>query len=760
MLVVFAVTIFLGAALLFFVQPMVAKMLLPLLGGSPAVWNTCMVFFQAALLAGYAYAHYTVRYLGPRRQAIMHAVIVLLPLVVLPVALRGGEPPAEGSPIGWLLMALALTIGLPFVVASTGGPLLQRWFAATGHRSASDPYFLYAASNAGSLLALLGYPFVIEPLTSVGLQRWMWSGGYVAFAVLTIACGIMVMKSAVRGPAGTDVPASGDPMHPAPDGKAPRSRPSAAPTDAGALWRQRFFWIGMAFIPSSLMLGVTQYMSTDIAAVPLLWIVPLSIYLLTFILAFSGGRPILSVRLLSRILPVLVIALAIAFLTRAGHPMLLLIALHLATFFVGAMLCHRRLAESRPHTDRLTEFYLLIAIGGVLGGIFNALLAPVLFNAVVEYPIAITLACLARVPSKSSWDKWPRWKRLGADIGVPVFIGLLAFFGLRLANYIEGALRVLEIADPNIDLVVAIGIPAFATYLLAVRRWGLTNAAGALFAVALIKASTAGGVLMNERTFYGVHRVRLAEPFLELVHSNTTHGVQSIDPEGRLIPLAYYHPQGPIGQVFEHFHTSELFNHVGLVGLGTGALAAYGQPGQRFTFHEIDPAIERIARHHFTYLADSNAEIDIIFGDGRRTLTRVPDGRYGLLVLDAFSSDAIPVHMMTLEAMQLYMQKIRPGGFLAYHISNRYLNLLPVLERQAKELNLALIHRNDMIDEVTTGRTGRFSTHWVLIARDRFDFGPLMRDPMWQTGSTTGRGPLWRDDYSNIVSVFGLNRDH
>jgi hypothetical protein len=743
----YTITIFLGAALLFLVQPMIARMLLPSLGGSPAVWNTCMVFFQAALLAGYAYAHWSVRLLGPRRQAAMHILLVLVPLLVLPVALRGGTPPAESSPIPWLLLALAATIGLPFVVAATGGPLLQRWFAATGHRAAGDPYFLYAASNAGSLLALLSYPALVEPLLTVGQQRWLWSGGYLAFALLTLGCGIIVLRSAAS--TGRGIVAASAAASPA------AGIASSAPAHVGA--RQRLLWVGLAFIPSSLMLGVTQYLSTDIAAVPLLWVVPLSIYLLTFIIAFSR-RPRITVPLLSRILPLLAIALAIAFLIQAASPKSLLIVLHLLTFFVAALLCHLRLAQSRPATTHLTEFYLLIAVGGVMGGIFNALVAPLIFNSVAEYPIAIALALLVRQPGAAAskgWANRPRWMRLSADYAMPAAIGLLAFYGGYIAFRLDGALRTLGVNDPLLGLLIVIGLPAFLCYLLSGRRIGLALGVGALFFVAILKSMTAGGVVYNERTFYGVHRVKYQGPYVELVHSNTSHGVQSRLPEERFDPLAYYSRRSPIGEVFEQFQHTDLLRRVGLVGLGAGALAAYGQPGQHFTFHEIDPAVVRIARQYFTYLEDTRTRWDVKLGDGRLTLaTQISDGEYGLLVIDAFSSDAIPVHLITLEAMQLYMRKVGPGGIVAYHISNRYLNLLPVLERQAAALGLALIQREDRIDDAITARTGAFTSHWVLIARQREDFGPLVRRVDWIPLSPSPRGPLWTDDFSNILSVF------
>jgi hypothetical protein len=748
LLAIFTITIFLGAALLFVVQPMIAKMLLPLLGGSPAVWNTCMVFFQAALLAGYAYAHWSVRILGPRRQALMHSILVLAPFAVLPIALRGGEPPPDGSPIPWLLLALAATIGLPFVVAATGGPLLQRWFAATGHRAAGDPYFLYAASNAGSLIALLGYPLLIEPLTTLGQQRWLWSGGYAAFALLTIGCGLVVLRSSAA------VAAAPVPAVPPATGREVRDI-----TDAESLWRQRLLWIGLAFIPSSLMLGVTQYISTDIAAMPLMWVVPLSIYLVTFILAFAS-RQFISIRWLSRVLPLLVLVVGAAFLSRTMGPLFVLIAVHLLMFAAAALLCHMRLAQSRPHTSRLTEFYLLIAVGGVLGGIFNALVAPLVFNSIAEYPIAIALACLVRVPVSTWWSTRDRMVRLLADFGAPAVILGLAVYGGDLSIPVS---QWLQVTPRSVWLVIGVGLPLLGTLLLVRRRMGFALAMAAILTAPLVTGTATDGRVFAERTFYGVHGIRHQGPFINLIHNNTVHGLQARDldepggPEDhrrRGIPLGYYALRGPIGQVVEEFYQTELFDRVGIVGLGAGTLAAYGMPGQHFTFHEIDPAMVRIAEAYFTYLHDTRARWDVVLGDGRKTLERVPDGEYGLLVLDAFSSDAVPVHLLTVEAVELYMSKLRPGGLLAFHISNRYLAIWPVLERIAGELDLAVIHQVDRLDEETSRRTGIFTSEWVVMARRPVDFGVLQNDPRWTRSVPGRRGPLWTDDYSNILSVF------
>jgi hypothetical protein len=395
-LALFGAAIFLGAFLIFVLQPVAAKMVLPSLGGSPAVWNTCMVFFQGALLAGYAYAHWATRLLPARRLAVVHAALVLAPVLTLPVALRAGAPPVSGSPVAWLLAALALSVGLPFTVASTGAPLLQRWFASTGHPAARDPYFLYAASNAGSLLALLAYPGVLEPLTTLAQQRWLWSGGYVLMALLTVGCALAAFRHGPGGAPGTAGPQrdAGAPAKGASDARPGVEGPAPA---AAPGWRERAAWVALAFVPSTLMLGVTQFLSTDVAAVPLLWVVPLALYLLTFILAFAR-RPLAPVRPLSRILAILAVGLAVSLIVGAKRPAWTVTLLHLATFFTGALLCHGRLAACRPHPSRLTEFYLLIAVGGVLGGMFNALAGPALFDSVAEYPIALGLVCLARLP--------------------------------------------------------------------------------------------------------------------------------------------------------------------------------------------------------------------------------------------------------------------------------------------------------------------------------------------------------------------------
>lgn len=753
MLILYAITIFLGAALLFLVEPMVAKMVLPMLGGSPAVWNTCMVFFQASLLGGYLGAHLLGK-ARARTQVVVYALALAAPIAVslglhrsivdLP---RGWAPPEAGAPVPWLLTLLAAMVGLPFLVISAAAPLLQRWFSLTGHRAAKDPYFLYAASNAGSMLALLGYPALVEPGLTLGDQRRVWSVAFGIFAIGAVACGAAFQRSA----AGRATVAAA-------------VAPTAAPDEHP--WRRRLWWVFLAFVPSSLVLGTTQFLSTDIAAVPLLWVIPLAVYLLTFIIAFSG-RADGVIPSLCKILPILAVGLAVAFLVQARRPIWVLVVLHVVTLFMAALLCHARLAKDKPDPSRLTEFYLLVSVGGVLGGVFNALVAPLIFTGIIEYPIAIGLALLVRpAPAWAWWDRVPRAAGILLEVAAALLI-LSTVIGLeslvdRIAAFLNG--HGLNVGYPNgaARMALSIGIPAAACYLTVRRPRAFAMSAGLILAFAAHRWGAEGRPLYAARTFFGVYHVNRVPPMTLLVHGTTVHGLQSSEAGMERTPLGYYHPEGPIGQVFKAFKDVSgadgrpLFEHVGLVGLGTGALAAYGEPGRRITFHEIDPAVVRIAENpaYFSYLRDGKAKYDITLGDGRLTLAKVPDGEYGLILLDAFSSDSIPIHLVTREAVELYLTKLKPGGIIAFHISNQYLDLAPVLIRIADELHLSLIAQKDDATQEEQEKTGRFGSNWVLLARERPSFRSLLTSGRWRSAKATQAAPLWTDDFSNILSIF------
>jgi hypothetical protein len=687
----FALALFVSAALLFLIQPMVGKMLLPKFGGVPAVWNTCLVFFQAALLAGYGYAHASAAWLGVRRQAAVQVVLLLLPLFVLPVRVAAEwAPPADAYPVVPLLGLLLVSAGLPFFVVATSAPLLQRWFAATGQGRWRDPYFLYAASNAGSLLALVAYPVLIEPSLSLRQQTWLWAGAYGLLLALTGACAVLVWRG-------------GTPSVPAEEAATAGSAP-ATPTEVRGVW-PRLRWVVLAFVPSSLLLGVTTYLTTEIAPIPLLWVAPLVLYLLTFILAFSRLPPAFH-RAVSLALPVVLlfqVFVAPAHVTVVWRS----VAVHLLTFFVAALACHGELARRRPPVAWLTEFYLWLSLGGVLGGLFNALLAPALFRSVVEYPLALVLAALLVPPL------WPAREPAG-----------------RWLNR---------------------GLPWLLAATVAAGLFGRGDTAG-----------DRGLLLHQERTFFSILQVRrgTAGRTHELAHGNVRHGLQvrSDDPRQRRLPLLYFFPTGPIGQVFQALRGPRAPERVAVIGLGAGTLASYGEKGQEFTFFEIDPAVERIARdpRYFTYLADAEARgvrVRTVLGDARLSLAREPGGRYGLLVVDAFTGDSIPTHLLTAEAVRLYLERLTDDGLLAFHITNDYLDLGPVLGDEAHAAGLVGLIQDDADLSAEEARRGKAPSTWVVLARDPAAFGPLPASGRWKPLRGRPGARAWTDDYSNVLGT-------
>jgi hypothetical protein len=739
----FALTTFLSAALLFLLEPMFAKMALPLLGGSPAVWNTCLVFFQVALLAGYAYAHAGPAWLGVRPHAFFHLAFLLTPLLVLPIAIsQNWSPPGNAFPVVWLLGLLGAVVGLPFFAVATNGTLLQKWFASTRHAGAGDPYFLYTFSNLGSMLALLSYPFFIEPSFPLAEQGRRWTWAYEALLVLMFGCALAVwlrpkIDAGTRRHGDTGTGGSSVPASPCPRVSVSVSR-----------WR----WLALAFVPSSLMVSVTTYLTTDIASLPLLWIIPLAIYLLSFILTFAR-RPWLPHYWMARSQPLLVIALALVMLSEATElakmPVFALLGLHVLVLFNIAMVCHAELAIGRPPARRLTEFYLWLAAGGALGGLFASLAAPLLFPTVAEYPLVLVLACLLRPRFDAEKDDDPKAGR--RDVTFPLALGLVTVALVLGAQALD-----IEPGQASVALVFAVPLVVCYTFLQRPVRFGL--GLGAVLLAGGLYHGVHGQVIYRERSFFGVHRVT-RDPtgrFHELVHGSTVHGRQSLHPSWRREPLTYYHPTGPIGEVFRTFSGKLAKPYVGIVGLGAGSLAAYGEPGQHFTYYEIDPVVARIAgdRRFFTFLADSRAKVDIVLGDARLTLAQAPDGRYGLLVIDAFSSDAIPLHLLTREAMRRYKSKLADDGLLAFNISNRYFDLRPVIARLAQAEGLVCWSRDDLELDPVEKEGGKSPSQWLVLARQKDHLGPLTRDGRWGEIRPAAGQPVWTDDFSNLFSVF------
>ena len=757
LLAIYTITMFLSALLLFMVQPMFAKMALPLLGGSPAVWNTAMVFYQAMLLGGYVYAHVATRWLGARRQAVFHLLVLLLPLLALPIAIPAGwSPPAGANPAPWLLALLFVAVGLPFFVVSASSPMLQTWFASTRHRAAADPYFLYAASNIGSMLALLVYPTLIEPTLGLALQSQIWAAGYVALVLATALCALALWGAPASDeqsqhraniPEGTRRHANIREIF-ASLRAASRIRPPQADISSEVLsWRRRLRWVALAFVPSSLMLSVTTYLSTNIAPIPLLWVIPLAIYLLTFILVFMR-RPLLPHVVMQRALPMLLLVLLITLVAQATEPIGLLIAIHLAAFFVAAMVCHGAIARDRPDAAHLTEFYLWMSVGGVLGGLFNALLAPLLFTSVLEYPLVLVLACLIQPPEAGARTGA---RALRLDLGLPIALGLVVA-ALILVSPAVG------LAPGPARVGLMFGVPSLICFSFSRRplRFGLGVAA--ILAASALYTSDQGRVLHAERSFFGIHRVLLdpSGQFHVLAHGGTRHGMQSLDPARRDMPLTYYYPNGPIGQFFEARVDQQPQARVALVGLGAGSLACYKQPGQQWTFYEIDASVVHIARtpEYFSYLRDCAPDAGMVLGDARLSLADAPDRGYDLIVLDAYSSDSIPVHLITREALALYRAKLAPGGVLAFHISNIYLDLKPVLGNLAADAGLAALARDDLSPSPSDAARGKSASQWVLMARDSSDFGPLSSDASWQPLAPQPGDAVWTDNFSSLLTVF------
>jgi len=718
----FGATLFLSAFLMFLVEPMIARMMLPLLGGAPSVWNTCLVFFQAVLLCGYAYAHGAAR-LGVRRHAALHGLVILLPLIVLPIGLARLSEPSTTHPAAWLLLALLTSVGLPFFAVSTSAAVLQTWFSTTDDGAAQDPYFLYAASNLGSFVALLSYPLLVEPTLRLRQQRVWWAIGYISFIILTLMCASAVWRRSVR----TAVETTGD-----------------LSTEAIG-WGRRLRWLALAFAPSSLLLAVTSYIATDVASVPLLWVGPLSIYLMTFVVAFSPSAE--RVRgLARRFMPLAVIVLTLALVAQMNQPLSYVIPVHLVTFAIVALFCHGELARDRPPAAHLTSFYLWIAFGGMLGGLFNALLAPVLFVGVMEYPLVLALTCALR-RSDSSPPPANGARPWLADIAFAAGIGAAAAAVVLVNNRFGSESRF---------LILGVGVPAVVAFGQQRRPFRFFACVAALLLAGSLVQSAFGNAIYASRTFFGIYRVRLDDRrhFRFMFHGSTLHGMQSTLPARRHEALSYYHRTGPIGQVFEEVPIASRTSDVAVVGLGVGSLATYARPGQHWTFYEIDPEVEHIARNaeYFIYLEDCGPKCAVTIGDARLSMARARPQQYGLIVLDAFSSDAIPIHLLTREAMAVYLSRLAPGGVIAFHISNLHLSLSEVLARVADDQELAALVEEEAPNAGSLS-LGKFPSQWMVVAKDPRDFGSLAADRRWQRPEATAATPLWTDDFSNILSV-------
>ena len=722
LLATFTVAIFTSAALLFVVQPMFTKMVLPRLGGAPSVWSVAIVFFQAALLAGYAYAHLLTRFAPGRTSVIIHVAVMLIACLALPlsVAAGWGRPPAVGEAL-WLIGLFIASIGLPFFALSANGPLLQAWFARTDHPAAKDPYFLYVASNIGSFLALVSYPLAIEPLVRLGDQARLWSAGFYVLIALIAGCGVLLWRSADQPPSAA----------------AEGAAEAAPPT-----WRDAATWVTLAAVPSGLLVAVTAHISTDVAAVPLLWVLPLALYLLTFVIVFQR-RPIIPHWLVVDVQPIFLLGLiAVTFFT-PFETIVWIIALHLVVFFVSVLMCHGELARRRPAPKYLTGFYLWMAAGGVIGGIAAALVAPRLFNWVAEYPILLALTVLCRPGLALPSDRRNRYLLLGAIAAAVLALILLA----RYPNAIEDKL-----------FQTAIGALLVASVLF----WQRPLPFAVIVAFVLIANHVAyDQSIMMLRSFFGVHKITETSDgrFRLLTHGTTLHGGQRIysddgqPVDGRPEPLLYYYDHSAIAQAMDAVR-SRIGGPIryAVIGLGSGSLACRAEPADTVHYYEIDPTSIRIARDPklFTFLSECGSNLQITLGDARLTLADAPAGAYDLVIVDAFSSDAIPIHLLTREAMAIYRDKVGEHGMVVMHVSNRHLELASVVAGIAAANGL-MTRVNDTVDLDETAHPYKFSGTVAAVAKSDEDFGALAQSNDWVLTESDPNQWVWTDDYSNIV---------
>jgi len=724
---VFTLTIFISACLLFFVQPLFTKLVLPTLGGSPAVWTTAMLFFQTALLAGYLYAHFVNRYVPVRIQPWLHLGFWGSALLFLPLALpQDWTFDADKSVATQTLVLYAVGVGMPFAFLSANAPLIQAWYGRTGAVSSDDPYFLYSASNLGSMVALLCFPLIAEPLLGAAQISVMWTYGFiilgVAFIVVATLLALTFSNAGAKPQAQAAKPAA--------------QAPPITPQQVGK-------WLLLAFIPSSLMLSTTTKITTDLGSLPLLWILPLALFLLSFVATFKD-RPWIKDSL-SENLHVLaaVIALGIFITSQIGQLNLWVKFSLLPCFTLVAIYCHRQLYLTRPDAKHLTAFYLIMSVGGALGGVFNSLVAPVLFDKTYEGPIVLLLALLVAIALRAEGERRATLPAVMVQIALLVgFVAALTFLETQHA-------------------VGFVCFMIFVAYKSAQRRTAVpATLVAALCAALLLKSGD--GALFVDRSFFGSHHVNVVKTgqqdgeFLRVYkNGSTVHGAQlvgAIDAQGRPLPVTYYYDASPMAQSV----TSGIGGddaRIGIVGLGTGSLVCYAQPGQTWDLYEIDPMVDQVARDPalFTFMSSCAGDAPTHIGDARVVLQQQTDKAFDVLLIDAYSSDAVPVHLTTLEAMQLYLNRMSETGVLVYHISNRYYDIELPLARSAKELGLR-IWKNDhtLAEGAITGANG---SNVVILARSEADAAPVLaRDANW-TEITSDGGRVWTDDYANPLGI-------
>lgn len=750
-MVLYAFTILVSAFLLFQVQPVIAKIILPWFGGSAAVWTTCLLFFQMVLLLGYFYAHAVVRYLKPGRQVQLHAALLLISLATASVYPQAGWKPAGGEePTLAILKLLLLTVGLPYFLLSTTGPLIQAWYAR--RFKGAMPYRLYALSNAGSMFALISYPALFEPVFGTKQQAQLWS---IAYALFVVLCGVTALRSG-SGP-GVEAVEDARTEH----------RPGA---------RQYALWLALPACASVLLLATTNHLSQNVAAIPFLWVLPLSIYLLTFILCFEGSgwyrrHPYLG--LLAVALGTMAYAHTVD--SSGSVPIKVLVPLYSMGLFTCCMVCHGELARMKPHPRYLTHFYLMISAGGAVGGLFVALIAPRVFQALYEFQIGIAACAILTVMVLHGDREYGWFAQLlpprRTAISAAIILGL-SFFAYAIRGLlIDDARKIAKVFgggdDANLENWMVLVLMAICAAILVVLARGLrVRLGGKLAAMAaevfvLVLVGYIGYHMrqltadyrVSVRNFYGALRVRDSGPATEfdatrtLTHGTINHGEEFLNPLRRDLPTTYYGPNTGVGLAIREQGKGRAIR-VGVIGLGTGTLAAYGRQGDYFRFYEINPLVLRLARTEFQFLNDCKAKVDVAMGDARLSLEEELPENFDVLAVDAFSSDSIPVHLLTAEAMRIYFRHLNKDGILAVHISNRYLDLQPVLEGEVKAMGKVA----RLVDNDEDETQDVFSATWVLITTPPAGFSPDIVSHSTEVGASR-KVRLWTDDYSNLFQI-------
>ncbi|HWN76987.1 MAG TPA: fused MFS/spermidine synthase [Bradyrhizobium sp.] len=729
-LIVYTVSIFVSALLLFSVQPLFTKMILPRLGGSPAVWSIAMVFFQSLLLGGYAYAHYLMTIRNRMIPVIVHLTLLIIALLTLPLAIgeSWSSPPESGYAL-WLSGLFAVTIGLPFFALAANNPLLQAWFVRAGHPEARDPYFLYASSNIGSFLALLSYPALLEPMLSLRMQNLLWTCGYGLLIVLIAGCGILLLR--------------------APPCQTLESTTGAAAAPA-INWASRGRWVFLAAVPSGLLIAVTAHISTDVAAAPLLWVLPLSVYLLTWVLVFQA-RPLLPHRSMLLLQPLAIVSVIMLLAGGTERNLFVLLGGHLFCFFVIAMACHGELARTRPPAQHLTGFYVALSLGGMVGGLFAGLIAPFSFSWIAEYPILVALAALCRPGNQAPAPRWGRWY-WGALTLLAVMLIAPSYLSAEAAQYLDHF---------RMPIIIAVAIAAMiAAIILKVGRWKFAATIGlALLLIRILPGDR--GHVETVRSFFGVHKIVATTDgrYHLLMHGTTVHGAEKVLNDdgtpvtGRPEAISYYYKESGISRAIAAVRARKGGPlRAAVIGLGSAALTCASQPGENWKFFEIDQAIVDIARDpkRFSFIQKCHPDLQPVMGDARLTFAKEPDGVYDLIVVDAYSSDAIPVHLATREAMTIYKSKLAPHGTIVVHVSNRHLELASVIVGIANANNLKswVYFNNPRRDTEYI-----LANNVVISARDESDVGDIAHSDAWKAASPDKLQRVWTDDYSNILGA-------